>query len=84
MNKPSRLEKDSLGSIEVESSHLWGAQTQRSLNNFAIGKDLIPIKIIYSLALIKKSAAITNNKLGLISDKKKDLLLQVQTLNVHH
>ena len=79
MNNSSRLEKDSLGSIEVESSNLWGAQTQRSLNNFAIGKDLIPIKIIYSLALIKQSAAIANNKLGLINEKKKALIIQASS-----
>ena len=79
MNKPFRIEKDTLGSIEVEEKSLWGAQTQRSLHNFAIGKDLIPLQIIYSLALIKKSAATVNNKLGLINDIKKQLIVQASS-----
>ncbi len=79
MTKHSRLEKDSLGIIEVDNESLWGAQTQRSLNNFSIGKNHVPLEIIYSLALIKKSAAIINNRLGLIDDVKKDLIVQASS-----
>ncbi len=79
MNKSTRLEKDTLGSIEVDKKSLWGAQTQRSLNNFAIGKDKIPLQIIYSLALIKKSAAIANNRLGIIDELKKDLIVNASS-----
>ena len=64
MTDSSRLESDSMGSIEVSNLALWGAQTQRSLLNFAIGDDKIPIKLIYALTVIKRSAAIVNCKLG--------------------
>ncbi|WP_320663817.1 class II fumarate hydratase [Prochlorococcus sp. MIT 1223] len=75
MDKKVRVEYDSLGGIEVPTSALWGAQTQRSLGNFSIGTDLMPIKVIYALATIKNAAAIVNNKFGLIDDKKKNLIL---------
>ncbi len=62
-----RLEKDSLGSINVPKDALWGAQTQRSIINFAIGDEVIPLEIIYAIAQIKASAARVNNHLGLIN-----------------
>ena len=62
-----RLEQDSLGSIDVPKDALWGAQTQRSIINFAIGDEKIPIEIIYAIAQIKASAARVNNHLGLIN-----------------
>ena len=62
-----RLEKDSLGSIDVPKDALWGAQTQRSILNFTIGDELIPLEIIHSIAQIKASAARVNNHLGLIN-----------------
>ena len=55
MTKKFRIEKDSMGTIEVPIEALWGAQTQRSIINFSIGEDLIPIELIYSLTLIKKA-----------------------------
>ena len=55
MTKNFRIEKDSMGTIEVPIEALWGAQTQRSIINFSIGEELIPIELIYSLTLIKKS-----------------------------
>ncbi len=76
MKNPTRIEKDTLGSIEVEQNCLWGAQTQRSLNKFSIGKEYIPMEIIYAIALIKQSAAISNYQLGLIDDRKKELIIQ--------
>ena len=49
MTKNFRIEKDSMGTIEVPMEALWGAQTQRSIINFSIGEELIPIELIYSL-----------------------------------
>ena len=66
MTKNFRFEKDSMGKIKVPSEALWGAQTQRSIINFPIGEELIPIELIYSLTVIKRAAAISNFKLGLI------------------
>ena len=71
MTKQFRLEKDSMGNIEVPIEALWGAQTQRSIINFSIGEELIPIELIYSITVIKKAAAIANFKLGLIDKVKK-------------
>lgn len=62
-----RLEKDSLGEVKVPEERLFGAQTQRSLENFKIGTERIPIEVIHSLALIKKAAAEVNRELGLLS-----------------
>lgn len=75
MTNSSRLESDSMGSIEVSNLALWGAQTQRSLLHFAIGDDKIPIKLIFALTTIKQSAAIVNFKLGLITEQKKNFII---------
>ncbi len=61
-----RLERDSMGLVEVEQRRLWGAQTQRSLDNFRIGADRMPLAVVYALARIKKSAALVNRDLGLL------------------
>ena len=61
-----RLERDSMGLVEVEQSRLWGAQTQRSLDNFRIGADRMPLAVVYALARIKKAAALVNRDLGLL------------------
>jgi len=76
MQKKFRLEKDSMGNVEVPSETLWGAQTQRSLINFSIGEELIPIELIYSLTIIKKAASIANFNLGLLDREKKELILE--------
>tara|TARA_Y100001968_G_scaffold333191_1_gene394630 strand:- start:10361 stop:11761 length:1401 start_codon:yes stop_codon:yes gene_type:complete len=76
MKKLVRLESDSLGSIEVPVNALWGAQTQRSLINFSIGHDRIPLKLIYALAKIKHAAAIVNNQLNVLEEDKKVLIIQ--------
>tara|TARA_Y100000589_G_scaffold331754_1_gene386848 strand:- start:8058 stop:9443 length:1386 start_codon:yes stop_codon:yes gene_type:complete len=76
MKSEFRLEKDSLGTIEVPKNALWGAQTQRSIENFSIGEEAVPMNLIYALTLIKKAAAISNNKLGLLEEFKKDLILE--------
>ncbi|WP_166359092.1 class II fumarate hydratase [Pseudomonas akapageensis] len=60
----SRIETDSLGQVEVPDQAYWGAQTQRSLINFAIGKERMPLDVLHALALIKKAAARVNNRNG--------------------
>ena len=57
-----RQETDSLGVVEVPSDKLWGAQTQRSLEHFSIGTDLIPREMITSYAILKKAAAAANRR----------------------
>ena len=53
MNQKTRQEQDSIGKIKVSNSNFWGAQTQRSLKNFKIGNNLMPIEIIHALVTIK-------------------------------
>ena len=72
----TRVEHDSMGPVNVESDKLWGAQTQRSLEHFSIGKDLIPRELIPAYAIIKKAAAIVNNKAGRLPDDQKDLIVR--------
>ncbi len=73
-----RIEKDTLGEIQVANDKYWGAQTQRSLENFPIGPAAsMPIEIIHGFAYLKKAAAITNSKLGLLNKEKADLIAQV-------
>ena len=79
MKDDFRLEKDSIGTIEVPKNALWGAQTQRSIKNFALGDELIPLELIYAITLIKKAAAIANNNLGYLDNKKKDLIKKLTT-----
>ena len=66
----TRLEKDSFGNIEVAVDRLWGAQTQRSLEHFAISTERMPEALIHALALIKASCAKINQELGLLPDAK--------------
>lgn len=70
-----RIEKDSIGEIEVEDGVLWGAQTQRSFNNFKIGTEKMPMEVIKALTRLKKACAISNNKLGKLPDEKKELIV---------
>ncbi len=69
MSQKTRQEEDSLGRIKVANTNLWGAQTQRSLKNFRIGNDIMPIEIIHALAVIKMSCAKANQKQKLLSPK---------------
>ena len=71
-----RTETDSMGEIQVPADRYWGAQTQRSLIYFSIGKDLIPIETVHALAIIKKAAALANHKLGKLSKEKMQLVVQ--------
>ena len=69
MINKKRIESDSLGLKKIDSSRLWGAQTQRSLENFKIGKDKISPEIIVSLGKQKKACVLANNSLGLINNR---------------
>jgi fumarate hydratase class II len=72
-----RKETDSLGDVEVSADKLWGAQTQRSLEHFSIGKDLMPREMITAYAILKKAAANANAAGKRLDQKRHDLILQV-------
>jgi fumarate hydratase class II len=72
-----RVEHDSLGPVDVPGDRLWGAQTQRSLEHFSIGDDLIPREMIPAYATVKKAAALVNCKAGRLGDAQKDLIVRV-------
>ena len=73
-----RIEKDTMGEVKVPSKKYWGAQTERSRNNFKIGSEAsMPLEIIYGFAYLKKAAAHTNCKLGILSSAKRDLISNV-------
>src|ERR1700723_3083869 len=71
-----RKETDSLGEVDVPSDKLWGAQTQRSLEHFSIGNDLIPREMIAAYATLKKAAANANHAGGRLDDKRHKLIVQ--------
>jgi fumarate hydratase, class II len=71
-----RRETDSLGTVEVAGDKLWGAQTQRSLEHFSIGKDLIPREMITAYAILKKAAAAANHASRRLSDERYRLIAQ--------
>jgi fumarate hydratase class II len=71
-----RIEKDTMGDVQVPSHAYWGAQTQRSLGNFKIGGDRFPREMIKALGILKKCAAITNHKLGLLDAKKAEFIIK--------
>ena len=73
-----RIEKDTMGPVEVPANKLWGAQTERSRNNFKIGPAAsMPLEIVYGFAHLKRAAAYTNCDLGVLSAEKRDLIAQV-------
>src|SRR5215470_5049571 len=71
-----RRETDSLGVVEVPGDKLWGAQTQRSLEHFSIGRDLIPREMITAYATLKKAAAIANHDSKRLDDQRYKLIVQ--------
>jgi fumarate hydratase class II len=71
-----RIETDSMGEIKVDDSKYWGAQTQRSIEHFSIGNDLIPIEMIHSMGKLKKAAAMTNHELGILDNEKYNLIIK--------
>lgn len=73
-----RIEKDTMGEVKVPSDKYWGAQTERSRNNFKIGPEAsMPKEIIYAFAYLKKAAAMANHELGVLSADKKDMIAKV-------
>ena len=73
-----RIEKDTMGEVKVPADKLWGAQTERSRNNFKIGPSgSMPLEIVYGFAYLKKAAAYTNCELGVLAIEKRDLIAQV-------
>jgi fumarate hydratase class II len=74
----SRIEKDTMGEVYVPAEKYWGAQTERSRNNFKIGPaSSMPLEIIHAFAHLKKAAAMANHELGILTKEKKDLIAQV-------
>ena len=73
----TRIEKDTMGQVEVPAERYWGAQTQRSKDNFKIGGQLMPVEIINAFAILKKAAALTNVELGVLAKEKGDLISKV-------
>jgi len=72
-----RIEYDTLGEVQVPEDKLWGAQTQRSLQNFKIGGHRMPKEVIYALAMAKKAAALTNAELAVLPEEKARLIAEV-------
>ncbi|WP_408011275.1 class II fumarate hydratase [Pseudalkalibacillus sp. A8] len=72
-----RIEKDTLGEMKVPADKLWGAQTQRSIENFPIGKEKMPLELIYAFAHLKKAAAVTNENLKKFDSKKATPIIKV-------
>ena len=73
-----RIEKDTMGKVNVPADKYWGAQTERSRNNFKIGPSgSMPLEVVYGFAYLKKAAAFTNCELGVLASEKRDLIAQV-------
>jgi len=73
-----RIEKDTMGEVKVPADKLWGAQTERSRNNFRIGRPAsMPLEIIYGFAYLKKAAAYANCELGVLPEEKRDWIAEV-------
>ena len=73
-----RIEKDTMGEVKVPANRYWGAQTERSRNNFKIGREAsMPIEIIHAFAYLKKAAAHANHDLGVLTSEKRDLISTV-------
>ena len=79
----TRSETDSFGPIEVPADRYWGAQTQRSLENFRIGTERIPLPVIRALAIIKRAAAEVNHKLGLLDARRMRAIVKAAQVIAH-
>ena len=82
----NRTEHDTMGAIEVPADALWGAQTERSRQNFTIGRELMPKALIHAFARLKKACAVVNRQMELLDDHKADLIIRVcdEILNKDH
>ncbi len=72
-----RIEHDSMGEVRVPAAHLWGAQTQRSYENFRIGTETMPVELVRAFAVLKKAAARANEKLGVLDGYRAGLIAEV-------
>ncbi|HHX07144.1 MAG TPA: class II fumarate hydratase [Erysipelothrix sp.] len=79
-----RIEKDSMGTIKVPEDKYWKAQTQRSLNNFKISTEKMPLEVIQALALVKKACAITNHQMDRLETVKMEAITKVADLIMDH
>src|SRR5476649_114552 len=73
----TRTESDAFGPLEIPADKLWGAQTERSLHNFRIGTERMPIEIIHALGLIKRAAAEVNRDLGSLDRRRAGAIIKV-------
>ena len=71
-----RIERDSMGEMQVPADKYWGAQTQRSKQNFQIGGEIMPREITHAFGILKKAAAMANYKLGKLEERRRDLIMQ--------
>jgi len=76
MTKNVRIERDTMGSVEVPGDKLWGAQTQRSLRHFHFPGEQMPIEVVHAQVLVKKAAATVNVALGLLDPKKGQAIVK--------
>ncbi len=72
-----RTERDTMGEVQVAADRLWGAQTERSRQNFSIGAEKMPLQLIYAFAQLKKGCATVNHSLGLLAEEKKKSIITV-------
>ena len=72
----TRVESDSMGTIEVPAERYWGAQTQRSLHHFSIGDDRMPVEVVRAFGILKKACALVNLDLGKLPEDKADLIVR--------
>src|SRR5471032_1286105 len=73
----TRIESDAFGPLDIPDDKLWGAQTERSLHNFRIGSERMPIEIVHALGLIKRAAAEVNRDLGSLDGKRARAIIAV-------
>ncbi len=71
-----RVEKDTMGEMRVPANKYWAAQTQRSVQNFEIGNEKMPLEVVYGFANLKKACALVNNELGRLDDEKRSAIVQ--------
>ena len=74
MSPSTRIETDTFGPIDVPADKLWGAQTQRSLQNFRIGTDRMPLPLVHALAIVKQAAALVNKDLGKLEPRVSEIV----------
>ena len=74
MTRGLRRETDSMGAVEVAADRLWGAQTQRSLDNFRIGGERMPLQVVRAFGILKQAAAQVNHELGLLDERRRTLI----------